>query len=97
MRKERLLPLIVATALFIENMDSTATTIMKDPYEGRRVDDVRLKQILALFRLEFRDPSLMLKRVEGRSVYLGLAMDKDGKVRVKPQNLVVNLPLRAAD
>lgn len=78
-------------------LDSTATAIMNDLYEGRSVADARLKQILALFRLEFRDPSLMLKRVEGRSVYLGLAMDKDGLVRVKPQNLVVNLPLRAAD
>ena len=78
-------------------LDSTATGIMNDLYEGRSVDETRLQQILALFRLEFRDPSLMLERVAGRSVYLGLAMDQDGKVRVKPQNLVVNLPLRAAD
>lgn len=78
-------------------LDSTATAIMNDLYEGHSVDEARLKQILALFRLEFRDSSLMLKRVEGRSVYLGLAMDNDGQVRVKPQNLVVNLPLRAAD
>ncbi len=78
-------------------LDATATGIMNDLYEGRSVDDDRLGQILALFRLEFRDPSLMLQRVEGRSVYLGLAMDKDGQVRMKPQNLVVNLPLRVAD
>lgn len=78
-------------------LDSTATAIMNDLYEGRAVDEARLQQILALFRLEFRDPSLMLERVAGRSVYLGLAMDGDGVVRVKPQNLVVNLPLRAAD
>lgn len=78
-------------------LDSTATAIMNDLYEDRPVDEARLKQILALFRLEFRDPSLMLERVSGRSVYLGLAMDRDGLVRVKPQNLVVNLPLRAAD
>lgn len=78
-------------------LDSTATAIMNDLYEGRAVAEARLQQILALFRLEFRDPSLMLQRVAGRSVYLGLAMDKDGQVRMKPQNLVVNLPLRAAD
>lgn len=78
-------------------LDSTANRIMNDLYEGKTVEEARLQQILALFRLEFRDPSLMLERVAGRSVYLGLAMDKDGQVRVKPQNLVVNLPLRAAD
>src|SRR3546814_1443929 len=78
-------------------LDSTATAIMNDLYEDRPVDEARLKQILALFRLEFRDPSLMLERVAGRSVYLGLAMERDGLVRVKPQKFVVNLPLRAAD
>lgn len=78
-------------------LDSAATGIMNDLYEGKAVEDARLQQILALFRLEFRDPSLMLERVAGRPVYLGLALDQDGRVRMKPQNLVVNLPLRAAD
>jgi hypothetical protein len=75
-------------------LDATASAIMNDLYEGKAVDDDRLRQVLALFRLEFRDPTLMLPRVAGRPVYLGLAMEKDGHVRMKPQNLVVNLPLR---
>jgi len=29
----------------------------------------------------------------GRPVYLGLAMDQTGSVRMKPQNLLANLPL----
>ena len=32
----------------------------------------------------------------GRPVYLGLMMDTDGVLRVKPQNLLLNLPLAGA-
>lgn len=76
-------------------LDATASAIMNALYEGQSVEDDRLRQILALFRLEFRDPSLMLPRVAGRPVYLGLAMDAQGRVRMKPQNLVINLPLNS--
>lgn len=76
-------------------LDAAASGIMNALYEGQSVEDDRLRQILALFRLEFRDPSLMLPRVAGRPVYLGLAMDAQGKVRMKPQNLVINLPLNS--
>lgn len=76
-------------------LDATASAIMNALYEGQSVEEDRLRQILALFRLEFRDPSLMLPRVAGRPVYLGLAMDAQGRVRMKPQNLVINLPLNS--
>ncbi len=74
-------------------LDTTSTAIMNALYEGQSVDEDHMRQVLALFRLEFRDPSLMLPRVAGRPVYLGMAMDHHGKLRLKPQNLVVNLPL----
>ena len=35
----------------------------------------------------------MLERVQGRPIYLGLAMDDTNTLRMKPQNLLVNLPL----
>jgi hypothetical protein len=76
-------------------LDSESSAIMNDLYEGRDVDDARLGRVLSLFRLEFADPRLMLPRVAGRPVYLGLAMDKAGDLRLKPQNLLVNLPLAA--
>jgi hypothetical protein len=34
--------------------------------------------------------------VAGRPVYLGMAMTADGRLRLKPQNLLVNLPITAA-
>jgi hypothetical protein len=77
-------------------LDTTSTAIMNALYEGKSVDDDHMRQVLALFRLDFRDPSLMLPRVAGRPVYLGVAMDHHGKLRLKPQNLVVNLPLNTA-
>lgn len=77
-------------------LDTTSTAIMNALYEGGSVDEDHMRQVLALFRLEFRDPSLMLPRVAGRPVYLGMAMDHHGKLRLKPQNLIVNLPLNTA-
>jgi len=35
--------------------------------------------------------------VAGRPVYLGLAMNADGVLRLKPQNLLLNLPLAHGD
>ena len=52
MRKERLLPLIVATALFIENMDSTAiTTSLPMIAEDLGVEAVALKLALTTYML----------------------------------------------
>jgi hypothetical protein len=33
--------------------------------------------------------------IAGRPVYLGLGMDGEKRIRLKPQNLLVNLPLAA--
>lgn len=74
-------------------LDAGATEIMNALYEGRDPGGERLADILALFRMDFRDPSLMLPRVAGRPVYLGLARDGAGNLRMKPQNLIANLPL----
>ena len=52
MRKERLLPLIVATALFIENMDSTSiTTSLPVIAEELGVEAVALKLALTTYML----------------------------------------------
>ena len=49
--------------------------------------------IVGLFRLDFADPDVMLERVRGCPTWLILGMDEDRIVRVKPQNLVMGLPL----
>lgn len=76
-------------------LDIEASAILNDLYNGNDVDEDRMGRILALFRLEFTEPSLMLPRVAGRPVYLGMAMTPGNLLRFKPQNLLVNLPLAA--
>ena len=52
-----------------------------------------LEQLLGLFRLDFDQASEMRADLAGMPVYLGLAMDRDQGLRLKPQNLLLNLPL----
>jgi hypothetical protein len=77
-------------------LDAEATKLLNDLYEGHEVDDARLKRLVSLFRLDFANPQEMRADVAGKPVYLGLMMNADGIVRLKPQNLLINLPLRAA-
>ncbi len=74
-------------------LDATASGILNDLYNGADVEDDRLARLISLFRLEFADPQAALPRVAGRPVYLALAMAEDNSVRLKPQNLLVNLPV----
>ena len=77
-------------------LDAVASGILNDLYDGREVPEERLALLLALFRLEFREPDAMLPRVRGRPVYLGMAMTPGSVLRLKPQNLLANLPLAGA-
>jgi len=74
-------------------LDAEASRLLNDLYEGRPVGEDRMVRLLRLFRLEFRDPSLMRADIAGRPVYLALCCQPNGRVRIKPQNLLVNLPL----
>jgi Family of unknown function (DUF6352) len=74
-------------------LDAEASAFLNDLYQGAAIDEARRARLLALFRLEFRDPADMLERVRGRPVYLGLAMTGAARLKLKPQNLLVNLPL----
>jgi len=74
-------------------LDIEANAILNDLYNGSEVDAARLARLVSLFRLEFADASLMRPGVAGRPVYLGMATDTGSTLRVKPQNLLFNLPL----
>jgi len=74
-------------------LDAEASAIMNDLYNGKEVDEERLKRVISLFRLEFEEPSVVTQNLQGKPVYLGLAHDKNQRLRLKPQNLLVNLPL----
>jgi hypothetical protein len=76
-------------------LDAESSAILNDLYHGAEIAEDRMRRLLSLFRLEFRDPAAMRSDVAGRPVYLGLAMDGENRMRLKPQNLLVNLPLAA--
>lgn len=74
-------------------LDAEASQLLNDLYAGQAVDEARMARLLSLFRLDFADPSVMRRDIAGRPVYLAMAMTEARLLRVKPQNLLVNLPL----
>ena len=77
-------------------LDAQASVLLDDLYRGQEVDSARLARLIGLFRLQFDNPAQMRADVAGKPVYLGLAMDEHGLLRLKPQNLLLNLPLAAS-
>ncbi|MBX6327133.1 MAG: hypothetical protein IRY89_01005 [Pseudolabrys sp.] len=75
-------------------LDADATRIGDRLWNGELIDEKTMAQVVGLFRLTFRDPSVMLERVKGEPVYMILAMTEDRLIRMKPQNLVAGLPIR---
>jgi Family of unknown function (DUF6352) len=77
-------------------LDAESTAILNALYRGETVAEERLERLACLFRLEFVDPAQAVPEADGRPVYLGLAFREDHTLKMKPQNLLVNLPLRRA-
>ncbi|MBU0587200.1 MAG: hypothetical protein KJ852_01410 [Gammaproteobacteria bacterium] len=77
-------------------LDTESTALLNDLYEDRPVSPERLQRVVSLFRLTFNNTEEMRADVAGKPVYLGLTMNAEGIVRLKPQNLLLNLPLAAS-
>lgn len=74
-------------------LDAQASSILNDLYQGNDVSEERMAGMLCLFQLEFEEPSAMRAEIAGRPVYLAMAMDAGRRLKLKPQNLLLNLPL----
>jgi hypothetical protein len=74
-------------------LDTEATAMLNEIYNGGEVEEERMKRVIGLFRVDFRDSVVMRPEVAGAPVFLGLAAAVDGTLRMKPQNLLLNLPL----
>jgi len=74
-------------------LDAQASSILNDLYKGVEVAEERMRRLMCLFRLEFVNASDMLAEVSGKPVYLAMAMDEHQLLTLKPQNLLLNLPL----
>jgi hypothetical protein len=74
-------------------LDRESTRLLNALYEGRSLGRDDLGLIACLFRMDIADQSMLIERVRGKPIYLGLAMSPAKKIVMKPQNLLVNLPL----
>lgn len=74
-------------------LDVEASAMLNDIYGGGEVDEERMRRVIGLFRMEFADPGALRPEMRGAPVFLGLAMTAAGELRLKPQNLLTNLPL----
>ena len=74
-------------------LDADASALLDDLYTGAGVDDERLARVVGLFRLRFERADAMRADVAGVPVHLALMGDAQGRLRLKPQNLLLNLPL----
>src|SRR5882672_592740 len=77
-------------------LDAESTAILNELWAGTQVEQGRMQRVLALFSLQFEDPAAMRADIAGRTLYLGLSATEEGVVRMKPQNLLINLPLNEA-
>ena len=74
-------------------LDVDSSAILNALYGGEAVAPEVLERLVLLFRMTFREAADVLPEMAGRPVYLGLGCRPDRALKLKPQNLVLNLPL----
>ena len=74
-------------------LDAEASSLLNDLYNGNTVAPERNQRLISLFRMEIKDETLINSTIAGKPIYLGMAMTPDNLLRLKPQNLLMNLPL----
>jgi Family of unknown function (DUF6352) len=74
-------------------LDAEATRIGDALWKDAELDEAAQQGIVGLYRLTFRDPQVVLEKAKGEPIYLILAMTADQRLRMKPQNLLVGLPI----
>lgn len=74
-------------------LDRSATELLDKLWRGEGLDPGEHRRLLLLLRADFDDLNDQLDTVAGKPVYLGLAMDEAQRLMLKPQNLLLNLPL----
>jgi hypothetical protein len=74
-------------------LDGEASALLNDLYNRVEVGDERMERLLCLFELDFANAGDMRPALAGRPVYLAMAVDRENRLKLKPQNLLLNLPL----
>jgi hypothetical protein len=74
-------------------LDVDSNALLNNLYRHQTLDAAESRRLLLLFRLDCDDSTRLNPSMAGRPIYLGLAMDDTNLLRLKPQNLLLNLPL----
>ena len=74
-------------------LDAASTEILNALYNKEALEADNIAKLICLFRLDFISPNVVLPELTGKPVYLGIAMNQDKVLKLKPQNLLFNLPL----
>jgi hypothetical protein len=78
-------------------LDADATAIGDTLWHGEQLDEAVRERIVGLYALTFRDDQVVIEKARGQPTYLLMAMDAERRLRLKPQNLVTGLPVRALE
>jgi hypothetical protein len=78
-------------------LSAEATRIGDAMWNGDDLDDTVRAQLVGLFRLTFRNPAEVIEDLRGEPLYLLMAMNADGVLWLKPQNLITGLPIRQVE
>jgi len=74
-------------------LDAESNRILNALYQSGELAGDDAPRLLSLFRLRVADAARLQPALRDYPVYLGLAMDAEYHLRLKPQNLLLNLPL----
>ncbi|MFP5405967.1 MAG: DUF6352 family protein, partial [Gammaproteobacteria bacterium] len=75
-------------------LDAEASRLLDTLWRDGAVTPAEHRRLLLLMRLDFERLEDQATEVAGKPVYLALAMNEEGVLRMKPQNLLFNLPVR---
>jgi hypothetical protein len=75
-------------------LDAVGTQIGDTLWNGGALDPRSEANVVGLYRLKFKDPTVVAEKIGSEPVYLILAMTPDKVLHMKPQNLLTGLPIR---
>jgi hypothetical protein len=75
-------------------LDAAGTQVGDTLWNAGSLDPGSEASIVGLYRLKFEDPTIVVEEIGSEPVYLILAMTPDKMLHMKPQNLLVGLPIR---
>jgi uncharacterized protein DUF6352 len=78
-------------------LDTEATAAGDTLWRGEELDEAARDRIIGLYALRFCDEQLLIEKARAEPTYILMAMDADRVLRLKPQNLITGLPMRALE